>query len=40
MTRRFSDKRQPVEPPPFVSRFLLFILAIAAFGMLAVYWHR
>ena len=32
MSRRFDDKRRPVQPPPFISRFVYGIIALAAFG--------
>lgn len=39
MSCRFSDKRRPVKPPPFISRFVLAIVAVAAFGLLVVFWR-
>jgi hypothetical protein len=39
MSRRFSDKRRPTEPPPFISWFVLALFAVAAFGLVASYWR-
>jgi hypothetical protein len=39
MTRKFFDLRRPTEPPPFISWFVLAIVAVVAFGLLVAYWH-
>jgi hypothetical protein len=39
MSRRFDDKRRPVQPPPFISRFVYGIIALAVFGLLVVFWR-
>jgi hypothetical protein len=39
MTRKSPDLHKPLPPRPFVSRFIIGIIAAAAFGMLVVYWR-
>lgn len=38
MSRRFSDKR-PTDQPPFISWFVLAIIAVAVFGLLVAHWR-
>ena len=39
MSRRFPDMQRPIEPPRFIAKTIMLIIAVGAFAALACFWH-